>query len=95
MDLFFVGKVSTYGALANALNKPKASRAVGNALRRNPFAPTVPCHRVIASDRKLGGFMGSNAPSGVTVTKKVAMLKEEGVMFDEDGKVSSKCVISL
>lgn len=51
------GKVATYGQLATLLNS--APRAVGQALRRNPFAPLVPCHRVITSSLELGGFDGS------------------------------------
>jgi len=50
------GKVSTYGSMAKALGCG-APRSVGQALRRNPFAPTVPCHRVVAADRRLGGFL--------------------------------------
>lgn len=52
------GRVSTYGDLAKALSPPSCARAVGQAMRRNPFAPRVPCHRVIASDLRLGGFSG-------------------------------------
>lgn len=51
------GKVSTYGALSQVLKS--SPRAVGQALRRNPFAPQVPCHRVIASTLELGGFSGT------------------------------------
>lgn len=49
------GKVSTYGALAAAIGKPKAARAVGGALKRNPFAPAVPCHRVVGANLALTG----------------------------------------
>lgn len=48
------GQVSTYGDMAKSLCS--SPRAVGQALRRNPFAPEVPCHRVVAADRKIGGF---------------------------------------
>ena len=51
------GKVSTYGALSQVLKS--SPRAVGQALRRNPYAPQVPCHRVVASTLELGGFSGS------------------------------------
>lgn len=51
------GKVATYGQLAKVLGS--APRAVGQALRRNPYAPVVPCHRVIAASLELGGFSGS------------------------------------
>ena len=49
------GKITTYGKIAEALGG-KGYRAVGNALNRNPYAPTVPCHRVVGSDGKLTGF---------------------------------------
>jgi methylated-DNA-[protein]-cysteine S-methyltransferase len=67
------GKVSTYGALAKAMGRPKAFRAVGNALNKNPFAPKVPCHRVVSSTGSLGGYaFGSK--------KKIKILKAEGVV---------------
>ena len=50
------GRVSTYGQLALALGQPKASRAVGNALNKNPKAPQVPCHRVVRVGGQLGGY---------------------------------------
>lgn len=50
------GTTTTYGALARALGSPGASRAVGNAVGRNPVAVVVPCHRVVRSDGQLGGF---------------------------------------
>ncbi len=49
------GRVTTYKEIAAAMES-KAYRAVGNALNKNPYSPIVPCHRVIASDGKLGGF---------------------------------------
>ena len=51
------GKVSTYGALSLLLKS--SPRAVGQALRRNPYAPQVPCHRVVAASLELGGFSGA------------------------------------
>lgn len=56
-----IGSVATYGELARALGSPGASRAVGNALGANPVPVVVPCHRVIQSDRALGGFSGGLA----------------------------------
>ncbi len=50
------GKTATYKEVAVAVGHPKAYRAVGNALNKNPFAPAVPCHRVIKSDGSPGGF---------------------------------------
>jgi methylated-DNA-[protein]-cysteine S-methyltransferase len=58
-------------------------------LRRNPFAPDVPCHRVIASSGYVGGFLGewNEAPSGVNQSRKLDLLKVEGVRFDGQGKL--------
>ena len=70
------GKITTYKALAEKLGT-KAYRAVGTALKNNPYAPEVPCHRVIASDGTIGGFMGTK--SGKNIEKKIEMLKSEGI----------------
>ena len=70
------GKVTTYKKLAEKLGT-KAYRAVGSALKNNPYAPEVPCHRVIKSDGKIGGFMGKM--SGEEVAKKIVLLRNEGV----------------
>jgi len=75
------GNITTYKEIANAM-KTKAYRAVGNALHANPHAPIVPCHRVVNSDGRIGGFGGG-------VKKKIKMLKKEGV------KVSSGNVVSF
>ena len=73
------GKVTTYGQIAKAIGRPKASRAVGNALNCNPYAPIVPCYRVVRSDGAVGGFAsGSKAKAG--------LLAKEGVKV-KDGKV--------
>ena len=50
------GKVKTYKEVANAIGMPKAARAVANACGKNPYAPKIPCHRVIRSDGGLGGY---------------------------------------
>ena len=76
------GKVTTYKELANAVGAPKAFRAVGTALRNNPYAPIVPCHRVVAANLSLGGFYGSTDPNGPNLKKKVDLLRDEGVKFD-------------
>jgi methylated-DNA-[protein]-cysteine S-methyltransferase len=52
------GKVKTYKQVAIGINRPKAARAVANACAKNPYAPRVPCHRVIRTDGKLGGYSG-------------------------------------
>ncbi len=70
------GKVTTYKKLAEQLGT-KAYRAVGSALKNNPYAPIVPCHRVVRSDGKVGGFMGKM--TGEEVAKKIVLLRNEGV----------------
>jgi O-6-methylguanine DNA methyltransferase len=74
------GKVTTYGEIARALGDVHLSRAVGNAVRDNPFAPEVPCHRVIRSNGEIGGFGGEL--SGKNIDEKIRLLKEEGVYVD-------------
>jgi methylated-DNA-[protein]-cysteine S-methyltransferase len=70
------GKVSTYKEIAKSLHT-RAYRAVGQALSVNPYAPVVPCHRVVASDGTLGGFSGKT--SGAAIRKKIGLLSKEGV----------------
>ena len=132
------GRVTTYASLARALNT--SPRAVGNALRNNPFAPSVPCHRCVAASGYINGFNGeviqkstykrvpakgsaaakgaakvtvtvtgkatqSKArgvkwemeeqvktvpPSGVNISKKLDLLKEEGVSFDDKGMLKNR-----
>ncbi len=72
------GKVTTYGEIAKALGG-KAYQAVGNAMNKNPYAPKVPCHRVVNSDGSIGGF-------AFGVSEKVKILKSEGVDVI-DGKI--------
>lgn len=81
------GSVVTYQALADATamatGAPKSSaRAAGGAMRLNPFAPAVPCHRVVTTSLKLGGFSGSSDPDGPNLARKTALLLEEGVGMD-------------
>ena len=70
------GSVLTYSDVAKGINKPKAVRAVANAIGKNPYAPKIPCHRVIRSDGNLGGY---SAPGGIKTKKK--LLKKEGFSF--------------
>jgi methylated-DNA-[protein]-cysteine S-methyltransferase len=72
------GSVVTYGELARAAGC-RSPRAIGQILRRNPYAPEVPCHRVIRADFSLGGYAGDL--HGGAVDRKVALLAEEGVFF--------------
>ncbi|CEG65243.1 Putative Methylated-DNA-[protein]-cysteine S-methyltransferase [Rhizopus microsporus] len=76
------GQVTSYKVLSDTLKS--APRAVGQALRLNPFCPLpVPCHRVIASDLTIGGFSGSFGDSQLVANKK-AMLELEGCSFNEN-----------
>jgi methylated-DNA-[protein]-cysteine S-methyltransferase len=86
------GKVSTYGALATLLGTPRAAQAVGNALHANPFAPTVPCHRVVTSSLTIGGFEGVSERCGAS-KKKLALLSSEGVTFDDKGRLVGGAVM--
>ncbi|KAK1672050.1 6-O-methylguanine DNA methyltransferase [Colletotrichum godetiae] len=81
------GQITTYGILAAHLKS--SPRAVGNALRRNPFAPQVPCHRVVATGGALGGFKGKwpKNGEGITLDEKRMLLRKEGVKIDSSGRV--------
>tara|TARA_B100001123_G_C14685065_1_gene779021 strand:- start:306 stop:581 length:276 start_codon:yes stop_codon:yes gene_type:complete len=70
------GKIVTYLEVAKAINNPKSVRAVANAIGKNPYAPKIPCHRVIRSDGSLGGYSGRG---GIKTKKK--LLKSEGILL--------------
>tara|TARA_Y100001970_G_C14014744_1_gene740324 strand:- start:671 stop:952 length:282 start_codon:yes stop_codon:yes gene_type:complete len=70
------GRIITYKQLAKAIKMPKATRAVANACAKNPYAPIIPCHRVIRSDGSLGGYSG---PGGIR--QKIKLLRSEKVKF--------------
>ena len=70
------GQFRTYSEVAKAIKKPKAVRAVANAIGKNPYAPKIPCHRVIRSDGSLGGYSGKG---GIYTKRK--LLKLEGVLL--------------
>tara|TARA_Y100000768_G_scaffold311119_1_gene245630 strand:+ start:58 stop:339 length:282 start_codon:yes stop_codon:yes gene_type:complete len=70
------GSVKSYKQVAIAIKKPNSARAVANACGKNPFAPKVPCHRVIKSDGTIGGYSG---PGGKKT--KIKLLKMEGYTF--------------
>ncbi|HEY1663344.1 MAG TPA: methylated-DNA--[protein]-cysteine S-methyltransferase [Verrucomicrobiae bacterium] len=67
-----VGKTKSYGEIAQAIGKPKAVRAVGGACGANPIPVLVPCHRVLAADKKIGGFTSG-------MHWKRSLLSREGV----------------
>tara|TARA_B100001121_G_scaffold292790_1_gene294712 strand:+ start:82 stop:357 length:276 start_codon:yes stop_codon:yes gene_type:complete len=68
------GSLKTYSQVAKAIGKPRAVRAVANAIGKNPYAPKIPCHRVIRSDGSLGGYSGKGG-----IKTKRFLLKKEGV----------------
>ena len=81
------GRVVTYSILASHLGC-RSTQAVGQALKRNPFAPEVPCHRVIKTDLTLGGYDGK--VKGVRIERKRRLLSEEGVEFDAEGHLQDE-----
>lgn len=73
-----VGETITYGELARRIGC-RSAQAVGQALRRNPFAPDVPCHRVVSADGSLGGYFGQR--NGEQIAQKRRLLAEEGCVL--------------
>ena len=73
-----VGETITYGELARRIGC-RSAQAVGQALRRNPFAPDVPCHRVVSADGSLGGYFGQC--NGEQIAQKQRLLAEEGCVL--------------
>ena len=68
------GKVKTYKQVAIGIKSPKSARAVANACAKNPYAPKIPCHRVIRSDGALGGYSGRGG-----IRQKLKLLRSEKV----------------
>jgi len=86
------GYVTTYKDLATKIGC-RSNQAIGQALKGNPFAPDVPCHRVVQSNRTLGGFAG--ARTGSKIDKKLHLLRDEGVSFVTNGdniRVAAECI---
>ncbi len=71
------GQVITYRELAKKSGRPAASRAVGGALARNPLPLLIPCHRIIRTDGKLGGF---SAPGGITLKQRMLDLERSATL---------------
>ncbi|KAG2124937.1 6-O-methylguanine DNA methyltransferase [Suillus cothurnatus] len=96
------GRVTTYKDICIALGQ-NSPRSVGSALRNNPFAPFVPCHRIIASNLYIGGFFGewgtgTNARgrqknTGLQCNRKMEMLAKEGVTFSADGYLADEYLL--
>lgn len=82
------GKVTTYAEIARSTGKPKAYRAVANALARNPYPIKIPCHRVVRSDGDVGGYA-----SGTKM--KVKLLASEGVEIKGNKVPLSKHMFKL
>ncbi len=76
------GKVITYKELAKKIGHPRAYRAVGNALNKNPNLRTIPCHRVIKSNGRIGGYRYG-------AKRKASLLKKEGIMI-KNGKITPR-----
>jgi O-6-methylguanine DNA methyltransferase len=70
------GKTKSYGEIAEAIGKPKAVRAVGGACGANPIPVLVPCHRILAANKQIGGFSGG-------LERKKSLLAKEGVFFTD------------
>ncbi len=79
------GKVTTYKALATACGNPQATRAVGNILNKNPSLISVPCHRVVRSDGRIGGYV-------LGTKEKTKLLRKEGVEIYA-GKVRKQYIL--
>ena len=68
------GTIKTYKQVAIAIKSPKSARAVANACGKNPYAPKIPCHRIIRSDGRLGGYSGRGG-----IRTKLRLLRSEKV----------------
>ncbi|MDC0648309.1 MGMT family protein [Candidatus Pseudothioglobus singularis] len=80
------GKVISYAGLAEMIGRPKAHRAVGSAMNKNPFAPKVPCHRVVKSNGEIGGFADD-------INVKIKRLHKEGVEVLDNKIVNFKSIL--
>ncbi len=86
------GKVVSYRQMAEWLGI-KSAQAVGQALKRNPNAPQVPCHRVVRADGSLGGYQGATTLTDPSILRKVELLKSEGVEFDSEGRLLNPALL--
>lgn len=83
------GKVTTYGLLGRYISC-RSAQAIGQALRRNPFAPDTPCHRVVKGDLSIGGFAGER--KGEPIDRKRRLLENEGVTISAEGDIDPACL---
>ena len=89
------GQTRTYKQIAKAIGSPNAARAVGNACNRNPYAPIVPCHRVVGSNGSLTGYA-----FGLPFKKKLLQLEAEGgstkkIIAEIEMKLDRKFAVKL
>ncbi len=77
------GKVTTYSQIAKSIGKPKAFRAVGTAVGKNPNLIKTPCHRVVKTDGMIGEYSGKGGQRG-----KIKLLKSEGIEIENEKKVN-------
>ncbi len=77
-----IGQTQSYGEIARAIGRPRAVRAVGGACGANPIPVLIPCHRVLAANRRLGGFSGG-------LVWKIHLLQREGVTFAEAASLAT------
>jgi methylated-DNA-[protein]-cysteine S-methyltransferase len=84
------GKVTTYKYLACHIGT-KSYRAIGQILRVNPYAPLVPCHRVVSSNGTIGGFMGKR--KGPQIRKKKELLRSEGIRIKGSKLVDFQAIV--
>ena len=86
------GRVCTYATIGKVIGS-RAYQAIGQALAKNPHAPLVPCHRVIRSDRRLGGFRASTQSANVELKRQ--LLASEGVFCLQDGRIKRDEILNL
>lgn len=79
----------TYKSIADKLNS-KAYRAIGNILRNNPNPIKIPCHRVICSDFKVGGYLGE-----LNSKRKISILRKEGIKIKKDKVIDVEKVLYI
>jgi O-6-methylguanine DNA methyltransferase len=89
------GQTRTYKQIAKAIGKPNAARAVGNACNKNPYAPAVPCHRVVGSNGKLTGYA-----FGLPIKQKLLELESENkstkkVIGELEAKLKRKLTLKV
>ena len=86
------GRVASYGDIARRIGS--CARAIGGAMRHNPLAPTVPCHRIVAASGEIGGFSGVWDAAAPSCLRKRDILTKEGVRFDAKGRIAEASFLS-